>query len=150
MIILIGVGEVAGGSYRQKSPQKNSMRLHMVSNFLPWPRSFFLFFHVFCVSFVAPAYCMMQMDATTAELIDATVFNAFRNSTIVAVAHRLSSVIKHCDSVAVMSEGKITERGSSRLAVGACCRTNEQPNVGSYFTLGLPLLIGYPRRHRIS
>lgn len=57
---------------------------------------------------------MMQMDASTAELIDATFFKAFRNSTIVAVAHRLSSVMKNCDSVVVMSEGKVAERGSPR------------------------------------
>ncbi|CAN0108336.1 unnamed protein product, partial [Sphacelaria rigidula] len=54
------------------------------------------------------------MDATTAEVIDTTVFKAFRDSTVVAVAHRLDSVVKHCDSVAVMSEGKIVERGIPR------------------------------------
>lgn len=68
------------------------------------------------------------MDATTAELIDTTVFKAFRNSTMVAVAHRLDSVAKHCDSVAVMSEGKVVERGRPRLVKTAGSR--------AYYSLG--------------
>lgn len=54
------------------------------------------------------------MDAATAEAVDATMMEAFGEATVLTVAHRLSSVVKHCDRVAVMSEGQIVEEGVPR------------------------------------
>lgn len=54
------------------------------------------------------------MDAGTADAVDAIMGDVFRGSTVVTVAHRLSSVVKNCDRVAVMSDGVIVELGNPR------------------------------------
>lgn len=59
------------------------------------------------------------MDAATAEMVDGTMAEAFRDATVITVAHRLASVMKICDRVAVMSEGRVVERGRPRCE-GAC------------------------------
>lgn len=58
-----------------------------------------------------------QMDQVTAQLVDATMADAFRESTVMAVAHRLSSVMQHCDRVLVMSDGRIIEDGDPRCVL---------------------------------
>lgn len=56
----------------------------------------------------------MQMDAGTAKLVDATMAEAFQGCTVISVAHRLATVVKYCDRVAVMSDGRIIEQGLPR------------------------------------
>lgn len=54
------------------------------------------------------------MDAATAKLVDAAMAEAFRDATVIAVAHRLPALLETCDRVAVMSEGRVVEEGRPR------------------------------------
>lgn len=54
------------------------------------------------------------MDEATAEMVDAAMSEAFQDATVISVAHRLPSVMQHCDRVAVMSEGHVVEQGRPR------------------------------------
>lgn len=54
------------------------------------------------------------MDAATAEMVDAAMAEAFEDATVLSVAHRLPSVMRHCDRVVVMSEGRVVEEGRPR------------------------------------
>lgn len=42
---------------------------------------------------------------------------AFADATVLSVAHRLPSVVRHCDRVAVMSEGRVVEEGRPRCGI---------------------------------
>ncbi|CAM9604685.1 unnamed protein product, partial [Hapterophycus canaliculatus] len=55
-----------------------------------------------------------RMDAATAKLVDAAMLEAFRDATVLTVAHRLPAVLTSCDRVVVMSEGIIIEEGAPR------------------------------------
>ena len=65
-----------------------------------------------------PAFDMIllrvQMDATTARFVDSAMAEAFRDATVLAVAHRLPTVLTSCDRVVVMSEGIVVEQGNPR------------------------------------
>lgn len=54
------------------------------------------------------------MDASTAEMVDVAMAAAFEDATVLSVAHRLPSVMRHCDRVVVMSEGYVVEEGRPR------------------------------------
>lgn len=54
------------------------------------------------------------MDAATATLVDAAMSEAFRDATVITVAHRLPALLQTCDRVAVMSEGRVVEEGRPR------------------------------------
>ncbi|CAN0378488.1 unnamed protein product [Ectocarpus sp. 12 AP-2014] len=55
-----------------------------------------------------------RMDVRTAKLVDAAMAEAFRDATVLTVAHRLPPVLESCDKVAVMSEGRVIEQGRPR------------------------------------
>ncbi|CBJ31188.1 ABC multidrug transporter [Ectocarpus siliculosus] len=55
-----------------------------------------------------------RMDVRTAKLVDAAMAEAFRDATVLTVAHRLPPVLESCDKVAVMSEGRVVEQGKPR------------------------------------
>lgn len=57
------------------------------------------------------------MDAATAKLVDAAMAEAFRDATVITVAHRLPAVLETCDRVVVMSEGRVVEEGRPRCEV---------------------------------
>lgn len=57
------------------------------------------------------------MDAATAEMVDAAMADVFKDATVLSVAHRLPSVMRHCDRVAVMSEGRVVEQGRPRCGM---------------------------------
>lgn len=65
---------------------------------------------------------LLQMDAATAKMVDATMADVFREATVLTVAHRLPSVLEHCERVVVMSEGRVVEQGKpryvERLSIG--------------------------------
>ena len=54
------------------------------------------------------------MDATVAEMVDATMAEVFQDATVLTVAHRLPLVVEKCDRVVVMSEGRLIEDGNPR------------------------------------
>ena len=58
------------------------------------------------------------MDGATAALLDAAMAEAFRDATVLTVAHRLPVVLETCDRVAVMSNGRVAEEGRPRW--GGC------------------------------
>lgn len=60
------------------------------------------------------------MDAATAALLDAAMAEAFRDATVLTVAHRLPVVLESCDRVAVMSDGRVVEEGRPRYVGRAC------------------------------
>lgn len=51
------------------------------------------------------------MDAASAKTVDAAIAEAFRDATVLTVAHRLPALLQTCDRVAVMSEGRVVEQG---------------------------------------
>lgn len=55
-----------------------------------------------------------QMDAATAKVVDAAMSEAFRDATVITIAHRLPAVLKTCDKVVVLSEGRVVEEGRPR------------------------------------
>ncbi|CAM9097728.1 unnamed protein product [Laminaria digitata] len=64
-----------------------------------------------------------RMDAATADMVDTAMAEAFEDATVLSVAHRLPSVMRHCDRVVVMSEGRVVEQGRPRsLALDASTR----------------------------
>ncbi|CAG2177069.1 unnamed protein product [Oppiella nova] len=51
---------------------------------------------------------MAHVDGETQNIIHNTVRNAFKDCTVITIAHRLATV-QDCDRVMVMSDGKIVE-----------------------------------------
>lgn len=54
------------------------------------------------------------MDSRTAELVEGTMAEAFRESSVLMVAHRLSMVMHNCKKVIVMGKGQVQEVGHPR------------------------------------
>lgn len=51
------------------------------------------------------------LDTESERMVQDAIFNLMKNRTSLVIAHRLST-IKHADEIAVVHEGKITERGT--------------------------------------
>ena len=51
-----------------------------------------------------------SVDQKTEEVIQNTVENIFKDSTVITIAHRIQTV-KKCDKIFVMENGKIVETG---------------------------------------
>ena len=82
----------------------------LASTFLFFDRGF-----VFSLHHVKTVFLFFfQMDAATAKLVDAAMAEAFRDATVITVAHKLPALLESCDRVAVMSEGRVVEEGRPR------------------------------------
>ena len=49
-----------------------------------------------------------NLDYRTEELVNKVLFQHFKNSTIIVIAHRIKTVMK-CDKVLVLNKGKVVE-----------------------------------------
>lgn len=52
-----------------------------------------------------------NLDFATENVVFKTIYNNFKNKTMIIIAHRLA-MIKHCDRIIVLHEGKIKEEGN--------------------------------------
>lgn len=92
------------------------------------------------------AVSVAQMDAATAKLVDAAMAEAFRDATVITVAHRLPALLETCDRVAVMSEGRVVEEGRPRCGFSFCAAAAAAVADAALFARGWVIWQNVPRR----
>jgi ABC-type multidrug transport system fused ATPase/permease subunit len=56
-----------------------------------------------------------SLDSVTDKIVRRTIGAAFRDSTLIVIAHRMSSVLELCTRAIVLSEGRVVEEGDPRV-----------------------------------
>jgi len=73
----------------------------------------------------APIVCVDEvsasLDVATDALIRRTLAEAFKDATVLTIAHRMSTVLELCERVVVLSDGRVVEEGDPQVLIKDPC-----------------------------